>query len=46
VDTFLGLLGLVVFVVLVIALAAGVTALVVKLSPTKDKKAAREEQAA
>jgi hypothetical protein len=46
VDTFLGLLGLIVFVVLVIALAAGVTALVVKISPTKDKKAAREEQAA
>jgi hypothetical protein len=46
VDTFLGLLGLIVFVALVIALAAGVTALVVKISPTKDKKAAREEQAA
>jgi hypothetical protein len=46
VDTFLELLGLVVFIVIVIALAAGVTALVVKLSPTKDKKAAREEQAA
>jgi hypothetical protein len=46
VDTFLELLGLVVFIVIVIALAAGVTALVVKLSPTKDKKATREEQAA
>jgi hypothetical protein len=45
VDTFLEMLGLVVFVVLVIALAAGVTALVVKISPTKDKKAARRQQA-
>ena len=44
-DTFLGMLGLVVFVVLVIVLAAGVTALVVKISPTKDKKAAKQQQA-
>jgi hypothetical protein len=44
-DTFLEMLGLVVFVVLVIALAAGVTALVVKISPTKDKKAAKQQQA-
>jgi len=36
------MLGLIVFIVAVIALAAGVTALVVKISPTKDKKAARE----
>jgi hypothetical protein len=45
VDTFLEMLGLLVFVVLVIALAAGVTALVVKISPTKDKKAAKQQQA-
>ena len=44
-DTVLGLLGLAVFVVLVIGLAAGVTALVVKISPTREKKAAREQQA-
>ena len=44
-DTFLEMLGLLVFVVLVIALAAGVTALVVKISPTKDKKAAKQQQA-
>jgi hypothetical protein len=46
VETFLDLLGLLVFVVAVIALAAGVTALVVKISPTRDKKDARQEQAA
>jgi hypothetical protein len=45
VDTFLELLGLLVFIVAVIALAAAVTALVVKISPTRDKKAAREQQA-
>ncbi len=44
-DAFLDLLGLVIFVVLVIAVAAGVTALVVKISPTRDKKAARQRQA-
>ena len=37
-DTFLELLGLVVFVVLVIAAAAAVTAAVVRLSPTPTKK--------
>jgi hypothetical protein len=34
-DTVLGLLGLTVYVVLVLAISAGVTALVVKLSPTR-----------
>jgi hypothetical protein len=37
VHTFLGLVGLTIFVVCVIALAAGVTAAVVRLSPTRDK---------
>ena len=37
-STVLGLLGLIVFVVLVISLAAGVTWLVVKLFPTTQKK--------
>ena len=37
------MLGLVLFIVLVIGLAAGVTALVVKISPTKDKKAAKQQ---
>jgi hypothetical protein len=36
VDTFLSFIGLFVYVLLVIALAAGVTALVVRISPTKD----------
>jgi len=45
VDTFLDMLGLIVFIIAVIALAAGVTALVVKISPTKDKKAAKQQQA-
>ena len=44
-DTFLGLLGLVIFIVLVIGIAAGVTALVVKISPTREKKAAKQQQA-
>jgi hypothetical protein len=37
-DTLLGLLGLVAFVVLVIAAAALVTAAVVRISPTRTKK--------
>jgi hypothetical protein len=44
VETFLELLGLLVFIVIVIVLAAGVTALVVKISPTRDKPA--DQQAA
>jgi hypothetical protein len=37
VTTILGVLGLLVFIVCVIALAAGVTAAVVRISPTRDK---------
>jgi hypothetical protein len=36
-NTVLGVLGLIVFIVCVIALAAGVTAAVVRISPTRDK---------
>ena len=39
-DSVLGLIGLIVFVVAVISLAAGVTWLVVKLSPAKKPKPA------
>jgi hypothetical protein len=35
--TVLGLIGLVVFIVCVIALAAGITWVVVKISPKKEK---------
>ncbi len=38
VENILGLLGIVVFIVCVIALAAGVTWLVVKVSPTPGGK--------
>jgi hypothetical protein len=37
VNTLLGVIGLVIFIVCVIALAAGVTAAVVRISPTRDK---------
>ena len=37
-DTALGVVGLVVFIVCVISLAAGVTWTVVKLTPRKDQK--------
>ncbi len=37
VTTVLGVLGLIVFIVCVIALAAAVTALVVRISPTRNK---------
>ena len=40
-DTVLDFIGLAIYVVLVIGLAAGVTALVVRISPTKDKSAAK-----
>jgi hypothetical protein len=36
-DSALGLLGLAVFIVCVIALAAGVTFAVVKISPARDR---------
>jgi archaellin len=38
VDTFLGVVGLVVFIACVIVLAAVVTATVVRISPTPNKK--------
>jgi hypothetical protein len=37
-ETVLGLIGLVIFIVCVIALAAGVTWVVVRLSPTPGSK--------
>ena len=37
-DTVLGLIGLVIYIVAVVALAAGVTWVVVKLSPSKSMK--------
>ena len=39
-DSVLGLLGLLLYVVAVISFAAGVTWLVVRLFPTKEKKKA------
>ena len=44
-DTALGLLGLIVFCAVAISFAAGVTWLVVKIFPTKDKKKKPEPQA-
>jgi hypothetical protein len=41
VHTVLSFIGLAFYVVLVIAMAAGVTWLVVRISPTKDKGAAK-----
>ena len=37
-DTVLGLLGMAIYMVIVVGLAAGVTWLVVKLSPSKSQK--------
>jgi len=37
-DTALGLIGLVVYIVAIISIAAGMTWLVVKLSPSKSQK--------
>jgi hypothetical protein len=45
VTTFLGVLGLLVFIALVIALAAVVTAAVVRISPTRDKAKQAESEA-
>ena len=46
-ETILGLIGLIVFIVCVIAIAAGVTWLVVKVSPNpEDKRKKEQEQAA
>ena len=41
-DNVLDFIGLILYVVLVIGLAAGMTALVVRLSPTKEKSAAKQ----
>jgi hypothetical protein len=44
--TFLGLLGVALFIVCVVALAAGVTWLVVRLSPTPGSKPKQPKPAA
>jgi hypothetical protein len=44
-ETVLGLLGIVVWIVTVIALAMAVTWLVVKISPTGDAKRPKADQA-
>ena len=36
-ETFLGVLGLVAFIAAIVALSAGITWAVVKISPTRDK---------
>jgi len=46
VATVLGLIGVVVFIVCVVALAAGVTWVVVRLSPTPGSKAKPDEDSA
>jgi hypothetical protein len=43
--TVLGLVGIAFFIVCVVALAAGVTWLVVKISPNPNKKRERAEEA-
>ncbi len=43
-DTVLGLLGLLVYMVIIIGLAAGVTWIVVKLSPSKSQKQLEAKQ--
>jgi Mn2+/Fe2+ NRAMP family transporter len=45
VETVLGLIGMAVFIVCVIALAASVTWLVVKISPNPEEKRARKAAA-
>ena len=42
-EDFLGLLGLIVYVILVVSLAAGVTWVVVKLFPSQEKKKAKAD---
>ena len=37
-ETVLGLIGLLVYIVVIVSLAAGVTWIVVKLSPSKSQK--------
>jgi flagellar biogenesis protein FliO len=43
-DTVFGLLGILVFMIAVLALSAGVTWLVVKLTPQKQKKPAESAE--
>jgi hypothetical protein len=45
VTATLGILGLLVFAAVVIGIAAGVTALVVKISPSPDAKRERDAEA-
>ena len=45
-DTVLGLIGLVIYIVAVVALASGVTWVVVKLSPSKSVKELEADSAA
>jgi hypothetical protein len=45
VHTILGILGLIVFIPCVIALAAGITWLVVRVSPSPEKKQQKAEAA-
>ena len=45
-DTVLGLIGMAIYLVAVISLAAGITWLVVKLSPSKSQKQLDEKKAA
>ena len=42
VDTFLGLLALVAYIICIVALAAAVTWLVVRLSPSPEQRRAKE----
>jgi hypothetical protein len=43
-ETVLGLLGLLVYIVAIVSLASGVTWLVVKLSPSKSQKQLEAKQ--
>jgi hypothetical protein len=43
-DTVLGLLGLLVYIAAIVGLAAGVTWIVVKLSPSKSQKQLEAKQ--
>ena len=45
-DTALGLIGMAIYMILVVGLAAGITWLVVKVSPSKSQKQLDEKQSA
>ena len=45
-DTVLGLIGMAIYMVLVVGLAAGITWLVVKVSPSKSQKQLDENKSA